>query len=67
MKRGIYFHFDYSLPKEYNLSLLVIYILAKDGLINIYELNESINELRKQYSLPILESHERKNSNTSND
>ena len=67
MKKGHYIRVDSDMDEKYNLVKLLLYEMTTEGIIDVLELNEAIYNLRKKYSLPVLELYERKNNNSSND
>lgn len=48
------FYIDPALPLDYNLTLFHLVLFMDCGLIDIFEFNEALVNLRKRYNLPYI-------------
>ena len=55
---------DPSLPSEYTISVFVLEELCYKGILDIFELSEAIDLLRKKFNLPTINIYGQKDSNT---
>ena len=61
MKEKIFINVDDNTDKEYSLTVYVLIFLREKGLINTFELNDALNDLRKKYSLPVIDIYGKEN------
>ncbi len=66
MHKDNIFVVDPTLPHDYNIALYVLEELCAKGIIDIFELAEAVNLLRKKYDLPTINIYGKKDNNPSN-
>lgn len=49
-----HFYINTDFPLDYNLTFLYLVLFLDSGTIDIFEFNEALINLRKQYNLPYL-------------
>lgn len=59
------FLIDKNQPYEYNIAIIILGELCKEGIIDIFDMAEALIKLRKLYNLPVIDIYGKKESDSS--